>query len=166
MRDIFLKIDGLKGESLDDSHKDEIQVFDCKWGTEQTGTAHVGMGGSAGKVSVKDLVVTKYVDKATPELFKASCNAKVFKEATLTVRKAGGGKPLEYLKIKMSDVQISRMDIDSKMDIGENGSEEVLTEYVSLHFAKVEVEYTPQKSDGSGDAAVTTGWNIKTNKEL
>jgi len=164
-REIFLKIDGLKGESPVDGHQDDIQVLDWKWGTEQTGTAHVGMGGSAGKVVVKDLVVTKHVDKATPELFKASCNAKVFKEAVLTMRKASE-KPLEYLKIKMSDVQISKMDIDSKMDIGGNGNEDLLTEYVSLHFAQVEVEYTPQKSDGSGDAAVTTGWNIKTNKEL
>jgi type VI secretion system secreted protein Hcp len=165
MRDIFLKIDGLKGESLVDGHKGEIQVSDCKWGTEQPGGAHVGMGGSKGKVVVKDLVVTKYVDKATPELFKASCNAKVFKEATLTVRKSGE-KPLDYLKIKMSDVQISKMEIDSKMEIGGNGNEDFLTEYVSLHFDQVEVEYTPQKSDGSGDAAVTTGWNIKTSKEL
>ena len=165
MRDIFLKIDGLKGESLDDSHKDEIDVLDWKWGLEQTGTAHVGMGGGAGKVRVKDLSVTKHVDKATPELFKACCNGKVFKEATLTVRKAGE-KPLEYLKIKMSDVQISKMEIDSKMEIAGNGNEDFLTEYVSLHFDQVEVEYTPQKSDGSSDAAVTTGWNIKTSKEL
>ena len=89
---------------------------------EQTGTAHVGMGGGAGKVRVKDLAVTKYVDKATPELFKACCNGKVFKEATLTVRKAGE-KPLEYLKIKMSDVLISKMDTGSKMDLGGNGND-------------------------------------------
>lgn len=165
MRDIFLKIDGLKGESLVDGHKDEIQVLDCKWGTEQPGGAHVGMGGSKGKVVVKDLVVMKFVDQASPLLFKASCNAKVFKEATLTVRKSGE-KPLDYLKIKMSDVQISKMEIDSKIDIDRNPNEDFLTEYVSLHFKQVEYEYIPQKSDGSSDAAVTTGWNIETGKEL
>ena len=165
MRDIFLKIDGLKGESVDDGHKDEIDVLDWTWGLEQTGTAHVGMGSGAGKVKVKNLAVTKHVDKATPELFKACCNGKVFKEATLIVRKAGE-KPLEYLKIKMSDVLISKMDTGSKMDAGGSGNADLLTEDVSLNFAKVEVEYTPQKPDGSGDAAVTTGWNIEANKEL
>jgi type VI secretion system secreted protein Hcp len=162
MRDIFLKIDGLKGESLDDSHKDEIDVVDWKWGLEQQGTGHRGMGSGAGKVRVKDLFVTKHVDKATPELFKACCNGKVFKEATLTVRKAGE-KPLEYLKIKMSDVLISKMDAGGGRS---DTNEDLLTEDVSLNFAKVEVEYTPQKPDGSGDAVVTTGWNIEANKEV
>jgi type VI secretion system secreted protein Hcp len=120
------------------------------------------MGSGAGKVRVKDLFVTKHVDKATPELFKACCNGKVFKEATLTVRKAGE-KPLEYLKIKMSDVLISKMDAGGGRS---DTNEDLLTEDVSLNFAKVEVEYTPQKPDGSGDAVVTTGWNIEANKEV
>ena len=92
MRDIFLKIDGLKGESVDNSHKDEIDVLDWKWGLEQTGTAHIGMGGGAGKVRVKDLFVTKHVDKATPELFKACCNGKVVAmEALPCTRFSGWG---------------------------------------------------------------------------
>ena len=34
----------------------------------------------------------------------------------------------------------------------------------SLNFAKIEFEYKPQKADGTADAAVKGGWDIKANK--
>ena len=34
--DIFAKIGDIKGESLDDKHKDEIEVLSCSWGVSQT----------------------------------------------------------------------------------------------------------------------------------
>src|SRR5690348_6092500 len=96
--DMFLKLDGIKGESLDSKHKDEIQIESFSWGLAQTGTMSAGMGGGAGKVNVHDISVTKYVDKSSPELMLACCNGKHIPSGLLTVRKAGE-KPLEYLKI-------------------------------------------------------------------
>src|SRR6202030_3303254 len=40
--DIFLKLDPLKGESLDTAHKGEIDVLSWGWGLDQTGTFHHG----------------------------------------------------------------------------------------------------------------------------
>ena len=40
------------------------------------------------------------------------------------------------------------------------------SESVSLAFAKVELEYKPQKADGSLDAGVFFKYDIKANKEL
>jgi type VI secretion system secreted protein Hcp len=86
------------------------------------------------------------------------CNGKHVKEATLTVRKAGES-PLEYIKVKMSDCLVSGV------TTGGSGGEDRLTENVTLNFAKVEVEYTPQKEDGSGDAPATMGWDISKNEK-
>jgi type VI secretion system secreted protein Hcp len=36
---------------------------------------------------------------------------------------------------------------------------------MSFAFAKCKVEYKPQKADGSLDAAVTGGWDVKANKK-
>src|ERR1700675_3359727 len=96
--DMFLKLGDLKGESIDDTHKDETQVLAWSWGISQSGTTHMGTGGGAGKVSVQDMSITKYIDKASPVLQLSVCNGKHFDQALLTVRKAGE-KPLEYLKI-------------------------------------------------------------------
>jgi type VI secretion system secreted protein Hcp len=154
--DIFIKIGDLKGESVDDKHKEEIQVLAWSWGMSQSGTTHMGTGAGSGKVAVQDLSFTHYIDKVTPNLMLACANGKHFSEALLTVRKAGE-KPLEYLKITMTDL------IVTSVTTGGSGGEDRLTENVSLNFAKFKVEYTPQKKDGSGDAPITVGWDIAAN---
>ncbi|HEX6841875.1 MAG TPA: type VI secretion system tube protein Hcp [Stellaceae bacterium] len=154
--DIFIKIGDLKGESIDDKHKDEIQLLAWSWGMSQSGTTHAGPGGGSGKVSVQDLSFTHYIDKVSPNLMLACANGKHFSEALLTVRKAGE-KPLEYLKITLTDL------IVTSVTTGGSGGEDRLTENVSLNFAKFKVEYTPQKKDGSGDAPVTVGWDLAGN---
>ena len=154
--DMFLKLDDIKGESRDSKHKDEVDVLAWSWGLSQSGTTHMGGGGGAGKVNVQDLSLTKYVDKSTPNLIMATCNGKHYKEALLTVRKAGD-KPLEYIKVTMKEVLIS------SVSTGGSGGEDRLTENVTLNFGWFKVEYTPQKSDGTGDAAIEAVWNIAEN---
>ena len=104
--DIFMKIDDIKGESVDATHPNEINVLSWSWAVNQTGTTHTGTGGGTGKALVQDLVFTHSVDAATPNLIKMACAGKHFKNALLTVRKAGD-TPLEYLKIKLHDVIIT-----------------------------------------------------------
>ena len=53
--DIFAKIGDIKGESLDDKHKDEIEVLSYSWGVSHAGAIESGGGGGAGKASFHDL---------------------------------------------------------------------------------------------------------------
>ena len=145
--DMFLKIDDVKGESVDEKHKEEIDVLAWSWGMSQSGTTHIGGGGGSGKVAVQDISITKYVDKASPNLIKSCCNGKHYKEATLIVRKAGE-KPLEYLKITLKEVLIANI------STGGSGGEDRLT-----------LEYAPQKKDGTGEAAITAAWDIAENRD-
>lgn len=154
--DMFLKLDDVKGESTDSKHKDEVDVLSWSWGMSQSGTTHMGGGGGSGKVAVQDISVTKHVDKGSPVLALACMTGKHFKQGLLTIRKAGD-KPLEYLKIKMDEVIIT------SISHGGSGGEDRLTETISLNFAKVGFVYTPQKPDGSGDAAVEAVYNIAEN---
>jgi type VI secretion system secreted protein Hcp len=156
--DILLKIEGVDGESLIQDHEGEIDVLAWSWGLSQTGTMHSGGGAGAGKVNVQDISFTKYVDKSSPNLIRACCNGEHFAEAVLVVRKAGKD-PLDYFKVTMSPVLVT------SVATGGSGGEDRLTENVSLNFAKMEVGYTPQKEDGSGDAEVTLKWNIEKNVE-
>jgi type VI secretion system secreted protein Hcp len=157
--DMFFKIDDIKGESTDDKHKGEIDVLSWSWGANQTGTTHTGSGGGAGKVNVHDLSFTKYIDRATPRLLQMCCSGKHIKQAVLVVRKAGG-KPLEYLKITLEDALVSTI------QDGGSGGDERLSENVGLNFARVKLEYVPQKADGSGEASIPAGWDIAANKAI
>lgn len=155
--DMYLKLDGIKGESTDDKHKGEIEVLSWSWGASQTGTMHQGTGGGAGKANIQDITVTKFIDRSTPLLLQQCIKGAHIKEVLLTVRKAGDN-PLEYVKIKLSPAIIS------SVSVGGSGGEERLTENVGINFGKVNFEYVPQKGDGSGDAPVTFGWDIASNK--
>jgi len=154
--DQFLKIDDIEGESVDAKHAKSIDVLAWSWGMSQSGTTHMGGGGGSGKVNVQDMSFTKYVDKSSTNLMMACCDGTHFKEALLTVRKAGK-TPLEYVKITMKEV------IVSSVSTGGSGGEDRLTENVSLNFAEVKVEYTPQKPDGTGDAVKDITWKIAEN---
>ena len=157
--DMFVKIDSIKGESKDGEHENEIDVLAWSFGANQTGTAHSGGGAGAGKVNVKDLSFTHYVDKASTDLLLFCCSGKHVAESTLTVRKAGES-PLTYLKLTMSDCLIS------SVQSGGSGDGDRLMENVTLNFSKFKMEYTPQKADGTGDAAMTMGWDIAKNQKV
>jgi type VI secretion system secreted protein Hcp len=155
--DMFLKIDGIKGESRDDKHKDEIDVLAWSWGASQSGTMHVGGGGGSGKANFQDVSVTKWVDKSSHALLKAVSIGQHVKEALLTVRKAGE-KPLEYIKLTMKDCLIT------SVSTGGSGGEDQLTENITINFGNFAYEYTPQKPDGTGDSVLPFGFDIEANK--
>jgi type VI secretion system secreted protein Hcp len=86
--DIFLKLDTVVGESADKTHRKEIDVLFWSWGMLNTGSAHAGGGAGTGKGYVKDLTVTKYVDKSSPALMLGCCSGTHYPSALLTVRES------------------------------------------------------------------------------
>jgi len=157
--DAFLKIKGVDGESADAKHKKEIDVLSWSWGISNSASAHVGGGAGSGKANVHDISVTKWVDAASTPLMLACASGKHFDEALLTVRKAGGDNPVEYLKIKMQTVFIS------SVQHGGSTGDDRHSENVTLNFAKVNVDYTPQDEKGAAGTAIPMGWDIAANKK-
>jgi len=156
--DIFAKLGDIKGESLDDKHKDEIELLSWSWGVTNAKAPLTGSGGGKGKATIHDLSFTHKIDKASPLLLKGCATGQHLKEATITRRKAGKGQQ-EYLVIKMNDVVITSV---AEEDDGGSGQVEAVT----LAFAKVDLEYRPQKQDGSLDASIHFKYDIKANKEF
>ena len=151
-----MKIDTLRGESVDRAHGGEIDVLAWRWGITNAGTAHTGGGAGAGKADVHDLCFTKYVDKSSPDLLLSACNGKHWEEATLVVRKAGE-TPLEYLRITMTEVLVS------SIQAGGAERDDRLTEDVTLNFASVKVDYVEQTPRGGAGDKPSMSWNIAAN---
>ena len=154
--DIFAKLGDIKGESLDSKHKDEIEVLSFSWGVANL-TPVPSSGAAAGKASFHDLSFVHNIDKASPVLMQACATGTHLKEATITHRKAGKGQQ-EYLIIKMNDVIIT--------SVSHNGarSDAGYSENVTLAFSQFDLQYAPQKADGSLDAALHFKYDIKANK--
>ena len=143
--DMFLSVNGARsgaiaGEAQDSKHKNEIEVLGWSWGMQ--GKPSLAGGGASGKSTIRELRITKRVDKSSTALMSALRTNEVIK-AVLTLRKAGKTQ-LEYLKITIQDGRVMSLDIEA----GDSGGGSTLIERVSFTFSKIDVEYTPQGQDG------------------
>lgn len=156
--DMYLKLAGVDGEAKDDKHKDEMEIMSFSFGVHNHGSGAIGVGSGASKAALQDVHVMKYVDKASPGLFQNCCIGKTFNKATLTIRKAGGDSPVNYLVYDMDEVFITGVDTS-----GSDGGG-IATESVTLNFAKITVTYTEQNADGSAGAATPKWYSVKEHK--
>lgn len=154
MADMFIKLDGITGESQDAAHTDEIEVLGWGWNITQKASMHSGSGGGAAKASVSDLHFTHVIDRASPNLASYCFQGKHIPKVLLTMRKAGG-LPLEYFKITMLDVIVTHVEPAA-------GAGAAL-EHVALSFARMKQEYVVQSVTGGSQGVVTALIDVKQN---
>lgn len=154
--DMFLMLDGIKGESSDSKHKGEIDIESFSWGMAQTGSGHRGSGSGTGKVDMNDISIVKAVDKSSPTLMLACANGKHIAKGKLTVRKAGEN-PLDYLTIDLENILVSNYQTN-----GIN-SADVPTETFALNFVKVKLEYWTQTDKGAKGENANFSWDVAQN---
>jgi type VI secretion system secreted protein Hcp len=153
--DMFLKLGDIKGESQDARHKGEIDVLAWSWGeSDHTGASRRNRNGLAAPDCIQDLSLTKFIDRATPDIILDAVLGRDIPQAVLTLRKAGGEQQ-EYLVLTLSDVTIT------SYSTGGSGGEDRLTENLTLHFLRMEGSYRQQQLDGSLGNPIT--WVISGN---
>jgi type VI secretion system secreted protein Hcp len=153
---IHLEIDGIKGESMVDRYKDQIDVLSWAWGVTNSASI-TGGGGGVGKPQFQDFSFTHRYDKASPLLMLACASGKHIRKAVLHELKTGA-TPVEFLTLTFEELLITAA---QPHDDG-TGPQETIT----LTAAKVHASYRAQKADGSLDAAITVGWDVKLNQSI
>jgi type VI secretion system secreted protein Hcp len=158
MADLFLKIDGIPGESQNPRHQGEIEVESFSWSETYLASA-AGAGGGGGKVHVQDLHITKQIDKASPLLMLAVASGRHFTSAVLTAQRPGT-EPLDYLTISLGGVMAN------SYQTGAPAGQAVPTDQVSFSFRQIVIVYRSQRPDGSLDTPVTAGWDVTANHKI
>ncbi len=158
--EMFLDIDTVQGEAQAKDFTNKIDIFSFSFGASNPSSVSTGTGSGAGKVSISSVNIQKVVDKATATLFSACCKGQHFKKGKLTVREAGGDKPVDYLVLDFTQVFI-----DSISWGGASGGEKP-SESVSFSFATVKMTYKEQQGTGSGEKAGEAGWDLQKNTKL
>lgn len=156
-QDMFIKIDGIEGESLDTNHKNEIQILSWNWDVSQHSNMHSGSGGGSGKASVADFSFEHYIDKASPNLLNYCLSGKHIKNIQFVVRKAGGD-PLEYLIIKFTDVIITHVGMAGSVHDESRPREEV-----RFSFTKMTQDYVMQNAEGHKSGVISASYDVKAN---
>ena len=145
---IFLKLDGIPGESTSKAFDKQIEVSSFQWGVSN-GAAVGGRGAS--QPTADDIVITKTIDASSALLLGACLSGKVVKTGVFTFEKDRSTKAaaeVKFLQIKLTNVLVSSYDIGDA-----SGANNAPTDRVSFSFQKIEFDYTPL-----GAATITTVW--------
>lgn len=157
---MILEIDGVPGESQNDTYKEKIDIFSFSWGASNPTGVSTGSGSGASKVSISSISFQKILDKASPVLFMSCCLGKHYDTAKLHVMEAGGDSPVEYLQYEFGQVFV-----DSISWGGASGGEKP-SESVSFSFKTIKMHYKLQDASGKEQSGGDAGWDVSANKKL
>lgn len=162
MAHMFCKIEGIKGESKDDKHKDWIEVINYNHSVNQPISAASRTGGrTAGRAEFQDFVINKVVDKSTPELNLYCANGKHIPKIEIELC-LESGKKHTFMKYTLKDVIIS-----SVSPSGNNTADDVRPhESVGMSYGSIKWENTPIDEKGTPGASINRAWDLRSNKQL
>lgn len=147
--DIFLKLDGISGESTDEDHKGEIDVEAFTFNAKRAG----------GKVRFSPLRVIKVYDASSPKLMQAAASGRHIRSGTLTFRRSGDPNGVEFLTYKLSDLTVT-----SYQEGGANADDRTLgslEDEVGLTPAKVQVTEKTVDTSGKSGPVVSASFEVK-----
>jgi type VI secretion system secreted protein Hcp len=158
--DTYLQIDGIKGESNDDTHQGWIECTSVQLGVTQpkSATASTGGGHTAERCDHRSISITKLADLSSPLLLQTCSSGKTIPKAKLEFMRADGqGNRVKYYEIELENVLIGN--INQAVHEGN-----ILQDAIGLKFSKVKWKYTQQKISGGAGGSTTGGWDLSTNK--
>ncbi|GGY78100.1 Hcp family type VI secretion system effector [Pseudoduganella plicata] len=158
--DVYLYIDGIKGESADDRHKEWIECKSVAWGVEQpkSATSSTGGGHTAERCEHQDIVIMKLADLSSPILLQTCAAGRTIPKAKLEFMRADAmGERVKYYEIEIENVLIGA--VSPSVDEGD-----ILTESVALKFSRIRWRYTQQKITGGAGGNTSGGWDLAANR--
>lgn len=158
--DVYLQIDGIKGESKDSTHQDWIEIASAQWGVLQpTIAAGSAAGGrTSGRSEYHTMSLSKLADLASPVLMQHCSNGKTIPKAKLEFMRADGdGNRVRYYEVELENVLIGSME-----QMAHEGT--ILMDNIGLKFAKVKWRYMQQKIGGGTGGNTAGGWDLSCNK--
>ena len=155
---IYLKLQGVDGELMDQDHKDWIEVESFTWGVDNPASFAIGQGGQATQAHVAALALQKRCDKSSVTLFKDCTTGKHIPKGTVSCMKLDGDSRVEYLKIDLTDIMVSAFKWAG------SGGDQIVNEHVSLVFAEFKEIYKMQQDVGSAGGNTDFGYNVQTSK--
>ena len=155
--DMFMKLEGIQGESKDAHNPGEIEVLSWNCGmTEPRGSADRNR--RSGGPRVEDVSFTHYVDRSSPILMLKLISGAILSNGRLLVRRATPDKPFEFYRIFLKNIALVTISTESKID---TQIETKLIETVSLRFEEFKVEYVEMDTNNNPVGTTEASWKIE-----
>jgi type VI secretion system secreted protein Hcp len=158
---IYLRLEGVPGESIDKGHEGWIELDTFTWSVENKTSFVIGQGGQATQGQVGRITVDKLCDKASVKLFRNCTTGKHIDSGEISCLKLDGEHRIEYLHVNLKDIMVAKLDWEGR------GEEAVLKEKLELEFAEFNKQYYVQKDTGSEapEGPIEFGYNRQTSQE-
>lgn len=158
--DIYLFIEGIKGESTDSAHAGWIEVSSAQCGvTQPTSTTISSSGGhTAERCEHRTLSLSKLADLSSPVLMQMASMGKTLSKAKLEFMRAdSSGTRIKYYSVDLENVMIANM--EQMISAGD-----ILHDHIGLRFSKIKWSYIQQKIGGGAAGSSAGGWDLACNK--
>ncbi len=152
--DIYLWFDGIPGESTDKGHVDWSEALSFDQSLTIAAATSGGMG--AGRPVLKDIVVTKGLDKASPKLALAACQGSHHKKVRIDVTRGGAVGGRVFYAYEFTDVLITGYRVS-----GAAGAQGLPVEEISFSYGEIKGTYTEFDSKGNPRGSGTWSYNRK-----
>lgn len=152
---IYLSIPNIPGEVTDSGYSNQIQVLTFSEGITNTASVSPAGGGfTAGTAGFTDIVVSKYIDRASPMLYVNCGQGTQFAgPLVMTVVSENNGVTQLIYTIKMSYVFITGVHSGTADASGD------IQETLNLACGKIEWDYQPYDQSGAAGSSVIGVWN-------
>lgn len=158
--EIFLKLDGIDGESTKSGAEGWIELFSFSNGASNPSSVAFGTGSGAGKVDISSLSLQKQLDKASPKLFLNCCKGTHIAKGKMIVREATGDKTAQtYFQYDMTEVFIDSISWGGSAGGGKP------SESVSMSSKSLQITYSVQDEKGTLQKQGVVGWDVSKNEE-
>lgn len=171
--DIFVKLDGIDGESTVRGHENETVVLSYEQSIDHPAPPLTGGGAVTGKPTFSGVRFRKPVDKGSIPLLLASAAGSHIRDARFTFRRPGTG--LDFYKVILGEVLVThvvqRAGVGAQYPLDFNtltsGSDSSgFLDEVTLSYTKIQWEYQPVSPTGAPVPVVKGGWDLKLNKKI
>jgi type VI secretion system secreted protein Hcp len=152
--DIYLKLDGIDGDSVAKSYEKWIQLSGVQFNAANvTSGGSGGGGGVAGKAALNNFIITKQVDSSSIPLFVDVVSGKHIKNGKL-VFQTRTKPPILFLSIDLDNILVS--------DYKFNNANETY----SFKFNSIRMSYYPIDFAGRKLPPISGGWDFNNNVGL
>ena len=158
---VFCKIQGIEGDSTISGFEKHIEIVSFSHGVTQPVSSS---GSGRGSLTVAqsehhEFVLQTQMSTHSPKVMLHASNGQHIPKIEVTLCRAAGDKPIQYMKYEFEDVVIS-----SYHPSGHDHGDDLPMESIGLTYGKMKMTYTASDTTGKEKGKMTASYDRRTGK--
>lgn len=160
---IYMQVQGIDGDVSAKGYEKWIALDSLNFGANRDIKTRTGKTSDreATLPTVGEIVVTKEMNKSSPNLFAEACVGKA-KSVTIHVCQTGTDAAKPYVEYTLNNVLLSNYQVA----LDKNTDHAVPVETLNLNFDKIEMKYIPYDEQHNAGSPIPAGYDLTTGTKV